>query len=536
MILQMTLIALLWLVGASALALLALIWLRGHVRRKPALALLVLASALYALGYGLELAGDSVAWVFATYRIQHLAIAFAPTLLLWIAGDLGGLPRRWVTVLIAGGAAISLATVAVVYTNSLHDLFHANARMDASGPFALIAFEPGPWHRFFHAYVAVAFFGAYALFVRAYLRAPRGSAQRGQAAAVALAALVPALGALVYASGALPLRIDLSPIGLAFSSFVIYRGITRHALADVSPIARELVFERMSDPVLVLDLDGKVIDHNAAARDLAGGDADAWLGKTPQEVLGRTLVPEADEREDAPISTIVERDPLEIDGRTFDLRIAHLRGPAGHALGRAVVLRDVTDHAHVRRALARLATTDELTGIANRRHFLDLAERVLERDHRAGSPTSVILFDLDGFKQVNDGYGHHAGDELLRAIADTVAGSLRPGDLFGRHGGEEFAVCLPATGADDATTAAERLRSAVAATTFEHAGAAVAVTASVGVCTSAAGRRPSIEELMARADAAQYAAKRGGGDLTVLSSLFEAPDAEAGGAVDLPSA
>jgi diguanylate cyclase (GGDEF)-like protein/PAS domain S-box-containing protein len=517
----MGLIALLWLVGASALALLALISLRGHVRRKPALALLVLASALYALGYGLELAGDSLDWVLATYRIQYLAIAFAPTLLLWIAADLGELQRRWTRSLVVAGAAVSLATVAVVYTNAGHGLYHVAPRMDTSGPFALIDFAPGPWYWFFHAYVATALLAAYGLFLRAWLRAPVGSARRGQATAVALAALVPALGALVYSSRILPLRLDVSPIALAFSAFFIYRGITRHALADLTPIARDLVFERMSDPVLVLDLEGKVIDHNRAARDLAGGAAGVWLGRTPQEVLGRPLVPAVDERDATPVATIVERDPLEIGGQTFDLRIAHLKGRSGHALGRAVVLRDVTDHDRARRALARLATTDELTGIANRRHFLYLAERILERDHRAGAPTSVMLFDLDDFKHVNDSYGHQTGDELLRAIADTVTGSLRPGDLFGRHGGEEFAVCLPATGAADAGAAAERLRGAVAATVLTSAEALVAVTASVGVCTTSTSRRYGIEQLLACADAAQYAAKRGGGDLAVVEHLRE---------------
>ncbi len=511
--LQIGLIGLLWLVGASALALFASIWQRGHVGRRPWLALLPIASALYAFGYGLELAGDSVAWVFATFRIQHLAIALSPTIVLWMASDLGEFRRATRRAAVGLSSLVSVATIAIVYTEQRHDWYHVDLRMDTSGPFPLIAFDAGPWYVGFHVYVALALLTANVVLLRTWLRARPGSPRRGQAAMVALASLLPWLGSLVYLSGLLPLSIDLTPITLAFTSFFIYRGVTRHALADVSPIARDLVFERMLDPVLVLDVEGRVVDHNEAAVLLVSGGRHAWLGRTPQDVLGHDLVPIT--AASTPHDTVVDSEQLQIAGRTYDTRLAHLRDPRGRPLGQAVVLRDVTDHAQARATLARLASTDELTSISNRRHFIDLTERVMERGHRDGRPTSLVIFDLDSFKLVNDTHGHQAGDALLRAIAAAVAANLRPTDVLGRYGGEEFAVCLPDTGAGDALAAAERLRATVAATTITRNTKTVGVNASVGVSTTDPRRDVDLETLLHHADGAQYLAKRRGGNQVV---------------------
>ncbi len=510
MSLQFGLIGLLWLVGASALALLALIWQRGQVRRRPWLTLLPLASALYAFGYGLELAGDSVAWVLATYRIQHLAIAFSPTIVLWIAADLGGLRRTARRAILALSSVVSLATVVVVYTGARHDLYHVAPRMDTSGPLPLITFEAGPWYIGFHLFVGLALLAANVVLLRTWLQAQAGSPRRGQAATVALASLLPWLGSLVYLSGLLPLAIDLTPITLAFTSYFIYRGVTRHGLADPSPIARDLVFERMLDPVLVLDVEGRVVDHNEAAARLVPGGQRAWRGRTPQDVLGHDLVRFTPAS--TPHDTVVDTEQLQIAERTYDTRLAHLRDRGGRPLGQAVVLRDVTDHAQARTLLARLASTDELTGISNRRHFIDLAERVMERGRRDGRPTSLVIFDLDRFKLVNDTHGHQAGDALLRAIATAVAGNLRPTDLVGRYGGEEFAVCLPDTEANEALAAAERLRATVAATTITRNAKTVGVSASVGLCTSEARHDTDLDTLLHHADDALYQAKRSGGN------------------------
>ena len=155
------------------------------------------------------------------------------------------------------------------------------------------------------------------------------------------------------------------------------------------------------------------------------------------------------------------------------------------------------------------ATTDELTGLANRRAFLHALEIELARSRRSGSPLSVAVADVDFFKRVNDRHGHGGGDDVLRALARIAEQSMRTGDLVGRLGGEEFAILMPDTDEIQARVACERLRGAVSGRTIRlESGEDVAVTLSTGVALLAAG--DDRERLVKRADTALYQAKEGG--------------------------
>lgn len=168
--------------------------------------------------------------------------------------------------------------------------------------------------------------------------------------------------------------------------------------------------------------------------------------------------------------------------------------------------------AQVEAELRRWATTDALTGMANRRHFLEACEHEMQRAMRYGRPLTVAIFDVDLFKRINDSLGHAAGDDVLRAIAQVTAETLRETDLVGRLGGEEFGLLLPETELSGGTDLAERLREAVASHPVAVAGGqTVRVTVSIGVATLA-DDDVSVDGLFARADAALYRAKDAGRD------------------------
>ena len=159
--------------------------------------------------------------------------------------------------------------------------------------------------------------------------------------------------------------------------------------------------------------------------------------------------------------------------------------------------------------MERLATTDSLTGILSRRHFLELGEREWERARRYKRQTSLLLMDIDHFKTVNDTYGHAAGDTTLQALAEVCLSTLRTNDLFGRLGGEEFAVLLPETPRQTAGEAAERLRQAIGTLVIPSEDHEIRITVSIG----AAPLLPedeSIDQALRRADAALYEAKEAG--------------------------
>lgn len=162
------------------------------------------------------------------------------------------------------------------------------------------------------------------------------------------------------------------------------------------------------------------------------------------------------------------------------------------------------------RQMKRLAEIDGLTGISNRRHFTQRAEAALAAAARTRSSVSLILFDLDLFKAINDHYGHATGDWVLRQVVAVCAPLLRAQDCFGRIGGEEFAVLVADASEDAGRALAERLREAIARIDARHGGARFNVSASFGIAVADAGGGPEFDRLMARADEAAYVSKLAG--------------------------
>ncbi|MFQ5407828.1 MAG: diguanylate cyclase [Anaerolineales bacterium] len=163
-----------------------------------------------------------------------------------------------------------------------------------------------------------------------------------------------------------------------------------------------------------------------------------------------------------------------------------------------------------------LARTDSLTGINNRRHFFELAEREFERARRYHRPLSVLMLDLDHFKEINDLHGHLVGDEILREVAALCLQNLRDADILGRYGGEEFAMLLPEAELDEARNAAERIRRRIGGAPILTRGVSVTVTVSIGVVVLQEGVA-DVLALIEAADAALYAAKDTGRDRVITT-------------------
>lgn len=170
---------------------------------------------------------------------------------------------------------------------------------------------------------------------------------------------------------------------------------------------------------------------------------------------------------------------------------------------------NVLERRRMWRELVRLATTDELTGVLNRRRFFELGEAERLRITRYGYPCGVLMLDLDHFKRINDRYGHAAGDKVLQIFAATIGDLLRNSDILGRIGGEEFAVILPQTDHAGALGLAERLRASVAARTITIDEGELSITTSIGV-TQLTAHDERFDRALLRADDALYRAKAEG--------------------------
>lgn len=191
--------------------------------------------------------------------------------------------------------------------------------------------------------------------------------------------------------------------------------------------------------------------------------------------------------------------------------------PAG--LNDCASLREI---AELRRQLAELSEmvrTDLLTGLANYRTFISALEQELERTRRSGQPTTLIMLDIDHFKQVNDRWGHDLGNRALVHVASLVRQALRKLDIACRYGGEEFAIILPNTDLPTSVPVAERLRRLIANTPLELADQNLTLTVSLGLDTFATVEELHAEELVQRADKYLYQAKQEGRNCVRHASL-----------------
>ncbi len=183
---------------------------------------------------------------------------------------------------------------------------------------------------------------------------------------------------------------------------------------------------------------------------------------------------------------------LHRDGSVFPVEVSLSRseGPDGPLF--TAMIRDITDRKRTEAELRLLATTDPLTGLANRRHLIERAERELLRLQRFGNPFSLMTLDVDHFKRINDTYGHACGDRALCALAATCIGLLREIDMVGRMGGEEFTIVLPETVGDEAMLVADRIRRGIADIRCDSdtPGLEFGLKVSIGVAECSPGRDP----------------------------------------------
>jgi diguanylate cyclase (GGDEF)-like protein/PAS domain S-box-containing protein len=257
----------------------------------------------------------------------------------------------------------------------------------------------------------------------------------------------------------------------------------RFALFDVVPVARDMVIEQMSDAILVLDDERTVIDLNPAAEQLIERQRVHALGLSAGELMRavpevRALLDEVGERP--------ARRELELPTRDrgllhFDAVASHLPSRATAATGYLLVLRDVTERKRLDAELQRLAHFDTLTGLPNRKLFMDRLSQALARARRDGTPLAVLFCDLDGFKRINDTLGHSYGDDLLREVAIRLQRRIRDGDTVARFGGDEYTIILSQlTRAGDAALVARKLLGELSGP-IQLGGMSMQITASIGI-------------------------------------------------------
>jgi diguanylate cyclase (GGDEF)-like protein len=441
-------------------------------------------------------------------KVQYLGISYIPAFWLLVAvrfsGRQGSISKPVFAVLFA----LSTLTLLFDVTNELHHFFYRSVSIDTAGPFPMIVLEKGPWYWIHIVYMNFALIAGIFLLVGTFMRSPR--VYRKQAALMMIGSGLPWLFFIVYLAGLTPRGLDATPFAMAIAGPVFFWGMFRYRVFDLSPVAKESVFASMQDGAIVLDNLDRIVDFNPAAgrilqeldRDSVGCPMAEVLSSRPEllEILGSKVLEEAEFRAGGGD-----------DARHYRARLSTVRNRWKKPMGKVLIFSDMTERVLMTERLRTLAATDDLTGAANRRHFLEWGRREISRAKRYGRPLSLVILDLDHFKSINDSRGHEAGDEVLRRVCRIIMDALRDTDVFGRHGGEEFVVLLPETPPGQAAEAAERLREKIAEIPIRAPeGGDVRITASFGVAGADRITTEDLDGLIRDADRAMYEAKAAG--------------------------
>jgi diguanylate cyclase (GGDEF)-like protein len=397
---------------------------------------------------------------------------------------------------------LPVATLLCAWTNDWHGWYWRNLWVDSSVPFPMLAETHGPFLWIYSAYGILLILTTIAILLRKL--SERSQPTRRQIYLVLVAMVLPMLGHMVYMAELTPLtNMDMTPLMFNISGFVLMYAFMRERLFELTPVSVHEIYRSLEDAIFVIDDEGRVQDMNKAARSLLLTTADRSIGVLLPELLPEAgfLLNEAHGDVNGEVS---------LHGHYYDVRMTLLHSVGGRFSGRMLVWRDVTERKQLESELRRLSVTDALTGLYNRRYFRHRGEDEIKHAQRYGRPLSMIMLDIDYFKDVNDSFGHDAGDRVLVALAALLTSELRETDCIGRIGGEEFALLLPETDEAAAHELCQRVLKAVAAMSVSIVdGRTIGITVSAGMATLEAGEI-GISQFMRRTDGAMYQAKNEG--------------------------
>jgi diguanylate cyclase (GGDEF)-like protein len=516
--------------GVLSLIAAAVVWRRRSAPGGRSLMFVLAAAAWWCLADALESAVVGIPAHVLWSQVAYLGNMPVGVLLLHFAMAYTGRPRppRWTIVALF---VVPLIGVVGAFTNPwTHAIWTAFAVVPGSMNLVLYSHGWLAWVTTIYELLVSLLAGAILLGFALRARA----AYRQQSVLIFVSVLIPWVAEIVYVTnGGVAPGVDPS-VTIAISGSLLAIGLVRFRLLDLVPVARERVIENMTDGILVLDAEGRILDSNPAAGRILEAATDAWIGIDVADAVSgwpemASAIQDGCSQNDTTLCSP--------GGRTIHITCVPLDPGRDNLNGTLVTLRDATRQAETEAALHALnadlharveqiealqedlreqSTRDPLTGLFNRRYLNETLAREIGRARREGYPVSVAMIDVDRFKEINDRHGHVSGDQVLRFLGAQLHAGLRTGDIACRFGGDEFVLVLPNAPRSVAGQRGEEWRAAVEEASLYWMEWAESSTISIGIAAFPENGATA-DDIVAAADAALYLAKSGGRNRTVLS-------------------
>ena len=465
-----------------------------------------LLSTIFTFSFAFELASISLEQVQFWLKMEYLALPFIPVFVLIMCFEYVGqkLKQRIYYVLFI----VPILTIFMLNTNDLHHLYYTSMKLSNDGPSPILELEYGPWFYIHSIFVYLCLMIAIIVLLMQLKKSQFRF--RVQVLLMAIGLIIPILAGCLYLNGLTPYGIDLGPVSMSIT--FIFHGVAllSFQMFHVSPIVRDKVFESMKEGVIVLNQNGAIVDYNKAILKVIPMLDFRDVGKLLTDLLGKG----------SPLAEII------YDGRECDYKIciddkityfhisfSSIKNKKNLHLGKIITFADVTERVYMQEKLKQLASMDGLTQVLNRTFFMKKAEILIDELAGTGGDVSVIMFDIDHFKKVNDTFGHEAGDIVLAHVTSIVRENIRVTDVIGRYGGEEFILCMPNTSLQEAYEIADLIRENIFAKRTTINGKDIYITSSFGISNTpieAGDNSGLLQVLIRQADQALYEAKENG--------------------------
>lgn len=460
-------------------------------------------------------------------KAEYAGSAFYPSLFLMFIYQFTRKRNYIFTYLLVITLLISSLLFLSRITNEYHWLFYTSATFNPAGPLPVMVTEKGPLYLIFMVYINLLII--FSLYLLISYHSKVIGTYRTRSALMIPAVVLPWAAYILYLLKLVPAYLDPLPFALIPATVIFHLCFMSYRLFSISPIARDSIFEQIEEAIAVFDHKLHLIDFNNRISEvfpdinLSAIGSSAEMLFTQDSIILKMLENLSDgEPED--LTKI-----LELGNKRYQIKMSPIHGRVT-LKGISIMLHDITENYLLMKELERLAVTDPLTDIFNRRKITDLLDSECTRSSRYNNQLSVIMYDLDHFKQVNDQFGHAFGDEVLITIAEIIGEQLRATDSLGRIGGDEFFIILPETPLASAKVLADRLCEKISLYPFSvnrriaetRPGKKIInhdflkpyredmqVTVSMGIA-EASGKDASGANLLAQADSALYLAKRRG--------------------------
>lgn len=507
-------------------------WKRRKVSGALPLLFLCLGSAIYAFGYGMEITSVSLKEVDFWGKIEYLGLSFIPSLWVIQAHSLSVKDKKISKLRIVALFIIPTLTYIFRLTNGYLHLMYTDMKLVNNGHFYILSYKMCFWYYLYYSFFFICAVISIIMYYKAFLKS------EGLARQQLKIMFCVSISVLVFESfdqlQVVPLKMDYGAFIIFFAYVIFAYAVYPFDLMHIVPMSREIIFEWIYDGVLVVDMEFNLKDFNNAAKaifksldkSVVGTKIESCTGECPK--FGQLLKGwyEASkaylERES---KGSFEEDIFEFSiSSKENVDYFKARPKAlyykGYRVGSTVLISNITKEKNMLLELEKLARFDQLTGMLNRRYFIECADIEFNKIASDAGRGILFMFDIDHFKQINDTHGHQAGDYILKEIAVIARKTIRNEDLLGRYGGEEFIGFLPQLSLKEAMVVIERIRTAFENYTFIYNNIAIKVTASFGVaeyCKQGAESYFSYKEMVRMADLALYKAKENGRNQVAVS-------------------